>query len=146
MMKNFAEIDSINNNCSVSLVGRVKMENENMDFVEMGKQNGPTVLVVYPGDWTNISGIKDLESKYHVLIPQIGVGEHTDDVASIVECIQKKCSGHVYAICVLDAGWSILQYILEQHRVSAEKTFVEGPTNAPGAFVVHSILQDAYAS
>ena len=117
-----------------------------MNFVEIGKTDGPTVLMVYPGDWTKISDLKELEDKYHVVIPQIRDGEHKGDVASIAECIRDKCSGHVYAICVLDAGWSILRYILEKHRVSAEKTFVEGPTNAPGEFVVRSILQDAYAS
>lgn len=117
-----------------------------MNFVELGKTDCPTVLMVYPGDWTKIPDMKALEDKYHVVIPQIQGEEHDGDEASIAECIQSKCSGQVYAICVLDAGWGILRYILEQHRVSAKKTFVEGPTNTPGEFVVRSILQDAYAS
>ena len=59
-----------------------------MNFVEIGKADGPTVLMVYPGDWTKISDLKELEDKYHVVIPQIRDGEHKGDVASIAECIR----------------------------------------------------------
>lgn len=108
-----------------------------MDFMELGNNALPTVLVLNIGAGTDFSVLSALQRRYHVVIPLV---QNSADLESVTDGIQKKCIEHVYAMCVLHTGWPIVRRLLELHSISADKTIVEGPTCAPGQLVVHSMM------
>ncbi|WP_195985945.1 hypothetical protein [Clostridium sp. D33t1_170424_F3] len=108
-----------------------------MDFMELGNASLPTVLILNIGTRSDLPGVSQLQQKYHLVIPLV---QSSTDLESVADGIRKKCSDHVYAICVLSSGWPIVRRLLEQRRISADKTIVEGPECVPGDLVVHSMM------
>lgn len=121
---------------SVQLLFSIE-RNEFMLFKEIGNQNSPTIILLHGGGlswWSLQSVIDKLKDNYHVITPIIdGHGEDgvetfvniEDSAEKLINYIDTKCVGHVYAICGLSLGAQIVTEVLSRRDNITQFAIIE---------------------
>ncbi len=114
-----------------------------MKFIEFGQSDLPTIILLHGGglSWWSIKNvIDDLQQNYHVVTPIIdGHGDDgetifvsiEDSASKLIQYIDEKYSGKVFAIGGLSIGAQIVVEMLSQKDNIAEYAIIESALVSP---------------
>lgn len=117
-----------------------------MEFIEYGKKNCPTVLLVddlaCPIGEDNMTSA--LLQDYHIIVPVKNSTEDACQKAAVVErYVRQHESGKLYAICCTLRGWSLIREILARKGIRSDKVIVGTQENNSGALIVTMLKEFA---
>ena len=109
-----------------------------MKFHEFGNCGNPHIMLIHGGGnswWNYLRQARVLSEKYHVILPTLdGHGEEylteyisTEDTADkLMEYIEKKCGGHLFALGGVSLGGQIVMELLSRKKDLVQKAVIDG--------------------
>ncbi|MGO0900647.1 alpha/beta hydrolase [Clostridioides difficile] len=109
-----------------------------MKFHEFGNKNKPHIMLIHGGGnawWNYLRQAEVLSKNYYVILPTLdGHGEEyettyisTEDTADkLMVYIDKKCDGHLFALCGVSLGGQIVIELLSRKSDIAKKAIIDG--------------------
>ena len=127
-----------------------------MHYVEYGKENNNTILLLHGGglSWWNYEEVaKSLQDDYHIILPILdGHAESdkpfttiADNAAEIITFIDTHLGGSVFLIGGLSLGGQILLEILSQRNDVCNYAIIESALVIPSK-QTHSMIKPAFES
>lgn len=108
-----------------------------MIFKESGHNDSPTIIFIHGGglsDWSLLPIAEEFQKKFHIITPIIdGHGEAatetftsiTDSAKKLIDFIDTKCNGRVFAIAGLSIGAQIVAEVLSKRDDITQYAIIE---------------------
>ncbi len=109
-----------------------------MNFHEFGNKGYPHIMLIHGGGnawWNYLRQARALSDRYHVILPTLdGHGEEyttnyisTEDTADkLMEYIEEKCDGRLFALCGVSLGGQIVMELLSRKPDLTQKAIIDG--------------------
>ncbi len=127
-----------------------------MNYVEYGKENNDTILLLHGGglSWWNYEEVaKSLQNDYNVILPILDGHNGSDkpfttiedNASEIIDFIDSRFGGNVFLIGGLSLGGQILLEILSQRNDICKYAIIESALVVPSK-LTHSMIKPAFGS
>ena len=127
-----------------------------MNYVEYGKENNDTILLLHGGglSWWNYEEVaKSLQNDYNVILPILDGHNGSDkpfttiedNASEIIDFIDSHFGGNVFLIGGLSLGGQILLEILSQRNDICKYAIIESALVVPSK-LTHSMIKPAFGS